>query len=155
MAAETILLERIREALVEACGGDPPALLAEQMAATAAISDLTALHIVLWLHERPRHEITLDHFHGWCARHGIQSEARRRATDRAGRIVQYAAQAVRCGLITRRALAARSHLDGDYLRQILAERAPASDAAAAAIAKALAIEPQDLFTLEELAELQP
>jgi hypothetical protein len=139
---------RIRDAIAEAYpAAPPPEMLAEQLAALATLNDLTTLDVLLWIHDRPRHDLNLDHFCRWAVRYGFLQPCE-------NRIVRYAAQAVRCGLILERELAQAVHIDRAQLRQVLTGATPCSAELALAIARAIRIEPRDLYTLAELQEIQ-
>jgi hypothetical protein len=139
---------RIRDAIAETYAGEPvPELLAEQLAAIANLNDLSTLDVLLWVHDRPRHDLNLDHFCRWAVRYGFLQPTE-------NRIVRYAAQAVRCGLIVERELAQAIVIDRAQLRQILTGATPCSAELAQAIARAMRIEPRDLYTLAELQEIQ-
>ena len=64
--------DRIRDAIAEVYASEPtPDQLAEQLAAVAAGNGLGAGEILLWLHDRPRHEMRAAHFTRWCRRYGF------------------------------------------------------------------------------------
>jgi hypothetical protein len=64
--------ERIRDAIAEVYAEEPsPDQLAEQLAAVAAAHGLGLRDILLWIHDRPRHEMSAAHFLLWCERYGF------------------------------------------------------------------------------------
>ena len=70
----TTSAERIRDALAEMYAAEPaPDELAEQLVATAAAIGVDEHVIVLWIHDRPRHEMSAAHFRRWCALYGFCS----------------------------------------------------------------------------------
>ena len=48
-----------------------PEQLAEQLAAVAGAHGIGTGEILLWVHDRPRHEMSATHFVSWCRRYGL------------------------------------------------------------------------------------
>jgi fructose-1,6-bisphosphatase/sedoheptulose 1,7-bisphosphatase-like protein len=60
--------ERIRDAIAEVYAAEPSP---DQLATVAAAHGLGLRDILLWIHDRPRHEMSAAHFLLWCERYGF------------------------------------------------------------------------------------
>ena len=64
--------DAITAAIADAYAQEPsPEQLAEQLRAVAAAHGLAEHHIMLWIHDRPRHEMSTAAFVRWCQRYGF------------------------------------------------------------------------------------
>lgn len=72
MPTPTTTVDRIRDAIAEVYAEEPsPEQLAEQLAALAAAHGVSVGEVLLWIHDRPRHEMSAAHFLRWCERYGF------------------------------------------------------------------------------------
>ena len=128
----------------------------EQLAAVAVANGLTASEILLWIHDRPRHEMSAAHFVRWCGRYGflpLMPAPSLTVEELQRRIVAYARQAVARGVVSENRLAILVGISQPHLHHILKGKRACSAATADAIVRALGVHGFDLYTLEELREL--
>ena len=66
--------EQIAAAIADVYAAEPsPEQLAAQLVAVAAAHNIDRNAILLWVHDRPRHEMSTAHFLRWCQRYDFAS----------------------------------------------------------------------------------
>ncbi len=69
----TTCMERIAAAIVEVYPGERCIVdLAEQLYIAAALDGVPSQAVLAWLHDLPRHELSVAAFRAWCDRYGIR-----------------------------------------------------------------------------------